>query len=308
MNHSAAGKPTTPNRTLILLAFAAVYLIWGSTYLAIRVAVETLPPFLLGGARFTLAGLILLAFLKLRGIAWPTAAQTRNSLVAGAVMLLGGNGLVVWAEQYVTSSFAALFIASAPVWFAVFDWVRPGGSRPAWHVWLGISLGLAGVGLLVLRREAGVGQIHLGGALALLLATMSWASGSMLAKHTDKPNSPWLGAGLQMLGGGLAMLLAAAGLGEFSRFDPGAVSGRSLAAFAYLIVFGSWVGFSAYVWLLGVSTPAKVSTYAYVNPVIAVFLGWALLGEHITPPMVLAAGVIVGAVVILTWPRAAART
>jgi drug/metabolite transporter (DMT)-like permease len=288
---------------MVLLAFAAVYLIWGSTYLAIRVAVETLPPFLLGGARFTLAGIVLIAFLKLRGVGWPTWVQGRNSLLAGAVMLLGGNGLVVWAEQYVTSSFAALFIASAPVWFAVLDWARPGGQRPAWHVWLGISLGLAGVGLLVLRREAGVGQIHLGGALALLLATMSWASGSMLAKHTAKPQSPWMSAGLQMLGGGLAMLVAAAGLGEFSRFAPDAVSGRSLAAFAYLIVFGSWIGFSAYVWLLGVSTPAKVSTYAYVNPVIAVFLGWALLGERVTSPMVLAAGVIVGAVIILTWPR-----
>jgi drug/metabolite transporter (DMT)-like permease len=196
---------------MVLLAFAAVYLIWGSTYLAIRVAVETLPPFLLGGARFTLAGIVLIAFLKLRGVGWPTWVQGRNSLLAGAVMLLGGNGLVVWAEQYVTSSFAALFIASAPVWFAVLDWARPGGQRPAWHVWLGISLGLAGVGLLVLRREAGVGQIHLGGALALLLATMSWASGSMLAKHTAKPQSSWMSAGLQMLGGGLAMLVAAVG-------------------------------------------------------------------------------------------------
>ncbi len=307
MNSTAPGGTTIPPRTMVLLAFAAVYLIWGSTYLAIRIGVETLPPFLLGGVRFTIAGAILLLFLKLRGVPWPSVAQARNSVVAGTVMLLGGNGLVVWAEQHVTSSFAALFIASAPVWFAVIDWARPGGNRPAWHVWVGISLGLTGVALLVLRRDAGVGQIHLGGALALTLATMSWASGSMLAKHTDKPASPWMGAGLQMLGGGVVMCGVAAGLGEFGRFNWEAVSARSLAAFAYLIVFGSWIGFSAYVWLLGVSTPAKVSTYAYVNPVIAVFLGWALLGERVTPPMFLAAMVIVGAVVILTWPRPTAR-
>jgi drug/metabolite transporter (DMT)-like permease len=304
---NAPPSPANPPRTLVLLAFAAVYLIWGSTYLAIRIGVETMPPFLLGGVRFTLAGALMLLFLKLRGWPWPTRLQARNSAVAGAVMLLGGNGLVAWAEQFVTSSFAALFIASAPVWFAVIEWARPGGHRPAWPVWLGISLGLTGVALLVLRREAGLGPIHWGGALALLLATMCWAAGSMFAKYTAKPASPWMGASLQMLSGGLVMCAVAAGLGEFGRLQTAVVSFRSLAALGYLIVFGSWLGFSAYVWLLGVSSPAKVSTYAYVNPVIAIFLGWALLGERLTPPMGLAAAVIVGAVVLLTWPRPPAR-
>ncbi len=297
-----------PPRSLVILAFAAVYLIWGSTYLAIRIGVETLPPFLLGGVRFAVAGALLVALLKFRGMAWPTARQTRNSLGAGAVMLLGGNGLVVWAEQHVSSGFAALFIASVPVWFAVFDWMRPGGSRPPWHVWGGIGLGLAGVGLLVARQESGAGGINWSGALALLLATLSWAAGSMLAKHSDKPSSPWMGAALQMVGGGVVMVVTAVARGELVGFDANAVSGASPAAMAYLIVFGSWIGFSAYVWLLGVVSPAKVSTYAYVNPVIAVFLGWALLGETVTSPMLLAAAVIVVAVLILTWPRPAART
>jgi len=302
-------QPThRPPRSLVILAFAAVYLIWGSTYLAIRIGVETLPPFLLGGVRFAVAGTLLVALLKFRGMAWPTARQARNSLGAGAVMLLGGNGLVVWAEQHVSSSFAALFIASVPVWFAVFDWMRPGGSRPPWHVWSGIGLGLAGVGLLVARQETGAGGIHWSGAVALLLATMSWAFGSMLAKHSDKPPSPWMGAALQMVGGGVVMCVTAVARGELAEFDATAVSGGSFAALTYLIVFGSWIGFSAYVWLLEVVSPAKVSTYAYVNPVIAVFLGWALLGEQVTSPMLLAAAVIVVAVVILTWPRPAVRT
>ncbi len=294
-----------PPRSLVLLAFAALYLIWGSTYLAIRIGVETLPPFLLGGVRFAVAGAVLLLLLKLRGMPWPTWVQARNSLGAGAVMLLGGNGLVIWAEQHVSSSFAALFIASVPVWFAVFDWARPGGTRPPWHVWAGIALGLVGVGFLVLRQETGVAGIHWGGAVALLLATISWALGSMLAKHSAKPASPWMGAALQMLGGGLVMCVVAVGRGEVGQFNAAAVSSASLLAMAYLIVFGSWIAFSAYVWLLGVVSPAKVSTFAYVNPVIAVFLGWALLGETVTPPMLFAAAIIVLAVVILTWPRQA---
>jgi drug/metabolite transporter (DMT)-like permease len=164
------------------------------------------------------------------------------------------------------------------------------------------------VGLLVARQDAGAGGIPWSGAVALLVATMSWAFGSMLAKHSDKPPSPWMAAALQMVGGGAVMCLTAVARGELTEFKPSAVSGASLAALAYLIVFGTWIGFSAYVWLLEVVSPTKVSTYAYVNPVIAVFLGWALLGEKVTSPMLLAAAVIVVAVVILTWPRPAART
>jgi drug/metabolite transporter (DMT)-like permease len=305
MQTTSSEPDSSPTSLLVGLAFGSVYLIWGSTYLAIRVAVETLPPFLMGGARFLIAGVMLFGLLLLRGVKLPTARQWRNAAVAGSLMLLGGNGLVVWAEQYVTSSFAALFIASAPVWFAVFDWIRPGGSRPVWQVWLGVGLGLVGVAMLVFGREnaATPNGIHLGGAIALLFATMCWASGSIFARHSAKPESPWMGAASQMLCGGAAMVMVAALRGELATVQLATFSPRSLWAFAYLVVFGSWVAYSAYVWLLKVSTPTRVSSYAYVNPVIAVFLGWALLGETLTQRMFVAMGVIVAAVVILTWPR-----
>lgn len=292
-----------PPRILLLAAFAAVYVIWGSTYLAIRVGVETLPPFLMGGVRYFLAGGLLLILLRWREVAWPSRRQVRNATVAGAIMLVGGNGLVAWAEQEVPSSLAALFIASTPVWFAAFDWLRPGGQRPFWTVWLGIIVGLAGVAGLVWQGDGSAAIIGLSGALALLAATICWSGGSMLARHTDRPESPWMAAALQMLSGGAAMLLLSPMVGELRGFQLQAVSARSLFALIYLLIFGSWVAFSAYVWLLEVTTPARVSTYAYVNPIIAVFLGWALLGERVTPRMLAAAAVIIVAVVILTWPR-----
>ncbi len=297
---------TTPSRVLLVAAFAAVYLIWGSTYLAIRIAVETVPPFLLGAVRFLVAGGALFGVLALRGVTRPTPRQWWNCSVAGAIMLVGGNGLVNWAEQRVPSSTAALFIASAPVWFALFDWLRPGGSRPGWVVWLGVFTGLAGVALLVLRSgpHGSAAALDGAGAMALLVATMCWAGGSTLARLTPRPDSPWMAAAVQMLAGGTVMLVIAGARGEMARFDVRALSLSSLAAVGYLIVFGSWIAFSAYVWLLEVSTPARVSTYAYVNPVVAVLLGWILLGEIVTPRMGIAAAVIVAAVGILTWPRA----
>lgn len=296
---------TAPSRVLVIAAFAAVYLIWGSTYMAIRIAVETVPPFLLGGVRFLVAGGALLGVLGLRGMAGPTPRQWRNASVTGAIMLVGGNGLVNWAEQWVPSSIAALFIASTPVWFALFDWLRPGGSRPGWIVWLGVFIGLAGVALLVLRTGPADSTAALdgAGALALLAATICWAGGSTLARFVDRPASPWMTAAVQMLAGGAVMLGISGARGELARFDLHALSLPSLLAVGYLIVFGSWIAFSAYVWLLEVSTPARVSTYAYVNPVVAVLLGWMLLGEVMTPRMSVAATVILAAVVILTWPR-----
>ena len=299
-----------PPRTLIVAAFAAVYVIWGSTYLAIRVAVETLPPLLMAGCRFLLAGTVLLIGLRLRGTPIPEARHWRNAAMVGTMLLLGGNGLVVWAEQTVTSSLAALIIAITPVWFALLDWARPHGTRPQWQTVIGIVVGFAGVTLLVGNRNGATesGAVSLLGALALVGAGISWAAGSLYARHSPKPGSPWITAALQMICGGSALLLASLLAGEPARANWGHVSVRSVLAFFYLVVFGSWMGFSAYVWLLKVSTPARVATYAYVNPVVAMFLGWLLLGEPVTSRTLCAATVIVVGVVIITLPKEVVNT
>jgi drug/metabolite transporter (DMT)-like permease len=294
----------SPPRSLVAAAFAAIYLIWGSTYLAIRVAVETLPPFLMAGARFLIAGAVLLTAVRARRVAWPTSRQCRNGVIAGTFMLLGGNGLVVWAEQKVPSSLAALFIATAPVWFAVIDWLRPGGTAPPRRIWLGIGVGFVGVALLVYRPGGSPSEIGItvSGALALLAATICWAGGSIFARLSAKADSPWMNSAVQMLGGGVALALTGLLTGEWPRLQSAQISSRSALAFLYLVVFGSWIAYSAYVWLLKVSTPARVSTYAYVNPVIAVLLGWAFLREPVTSRMLVAALIIVAAVVIITLP------
>jgi drug/metabolite transporter (DMT)-like permease len=296
-------EQTHPQRTMLISAFAAIYVVWGSTYLAIRVAVETLPPFLMAAARFLLAGVSLFALLRLRGQPLPTRAQWRASAFAAVPMLVGGNGLVVWAEQTVTSSLAALIIATTPAWFALLDWMRPGGQRPTLQTVVGIIVGFAGVGLLINVRNGSTSEAsHWLGALAVVAATAFWAGGSLYAKHSAKPDSPWMNGALQMITGGLGLLVVALLLGEPVRTDWGRVSDRSLWAFAFLVVFGSWIAFSAYVWLLNNTTPSKLSTYAYVNPVIAVFLGWLLLHEPVTVRTLWAAAVILTGVIIITLP------
>jgi len=309
MQTSSTEPDQPPPRALLVLAFAAVYLIWGSTYLAILVGLETLPPFLLGGLRYSVAGGVLFGLLAARGVARPDARQWGAALVTGLLMLLAGNGLVAWAEQFVTSGFAALVVASAPGWFAVFDWVRPGGRRPPGLVWLGVVLGFSGVALLVLGSGGDDPERKgsLAGAVAVFVATICWAAGSIFSRHAPRPASLWMGAAAQMVCGGAAMLLTALGRGEFSGLSVSALSTRSLLALAYLIVFGSWIAYSAYVWLLKVTTPTRVSTSAFVNPVVAVLLGWGVAGEPITRPMWLALPVILTAVILLTWPRPASR-
>ncbi len=306
-------NPTTPPpRSQILMAFTAVYLVWGSTYLAIRVAVATMPPFLLGGARFVLAGLVLLPLLHRRGDAWPTARQWKNAAIAGVLLMLGGNGLVVWAEKTVTSSQTALFIATTPVWFAVFDWLRPGGTRPRVVVWIGVFLGFAGVVTLVSDRTVGSPVFPVSSGVALCGATMCWAAGSLFTRHSDRPHSPLMGAAAQMLCGGLAMLFVGLVRGEAVGWDTAQVSAHSLLAFAYLVVFGSLIGYTAYVFLLRHCQPAQVSTYAYVNPLIAVLLGGWLLDEPLGPRLRWAGVLIIVGVAILsvppaTWGRLVAR-
>lgn len=293
---------TTPPRSRVLLAFAAVYVIWGSTYLAIRFAIETIPPFLMAGVRFLIAGGLMYAVAR-RTQGRPTAAQWRAAVVVGALLLLGGNGGVVWAELRVPSGIAALLVALVPCWMVLLDWAAPGGRRPSPAVLMGVLLGLAGLFWLV-GPDAILGgdRVDPLGAAVLALASLSWAAGSIYSRHAPAP-SPVLAIGMQMLAGGAALVILAAATGEFGAFDASAVSARSVAALGYLIVFGALIGFSAYMWLLRVSTPAKVSTYAYVNPIVAVLLGWALAGEALNARIGVAALVIVMGVALITLAR-----
>lgn len=299
-----APTSSLPPRTLVILAFTAIYLVWGSTYLAIRVVVETLPPFLSAGVRFLVAGGLLFAFLRTRGFAKPSSPEWRHAIITGVLLLVGGNGLVVWAEQSISSGFAALIVALAPAWFALLDWLRPRGVRPRFKTVLGIAVGFFGVLMLVNGQGGPQGNSHWLAALAVVVAGICWAGGSLYSKHQSQSSSPWMIAAAQMICGGAALLLVGGMLGEPFRTNWAQVSTRSLWALAYLIVFGSWIGFSAYIWLLKVSTPSRVSTYAYINPIIAVFLGWALLGESINARMLAGALVILVGVIIITVPGA----
>jgi drug/metabolite transporter (DMT)-like permease len=292
-------------RARLIAAFAAVYLIWGSTYLAIRFAVESLPPLLMAGARFVIAGAIVLAWARLRDRSpAPSRSDWRTGVIGGALLLLGGNGAVAWAEQRVPSGIAALLVAIVPLWMVLIDWLRPGGRRPPISVFVGLSLGLVGLLLLVGPDSLhGNGSSNGLGALVLVLASLSWAAGSLFTKWSPKPTTGTIGTGTQMFAGGLLLLAAGVVTGEPSQLDLAHASSRSLIGFAYLVTFGSLIGFTAYVYLLAHTTAAKAATYAYANPVVAVLLGWAIGHEEVTSRTVLAAGVILGGVAIITVAR-----
>lgn len=293
--------PTFPSRTALVLAFAAIYLIWGSTYLAIRVAVGTMPPFLMAAARFLIAGALLLSFLKLRGAPWPSARQWRANVIIGTFLLLGGNGAVVWAEQYVPSGITALLIGVGPLFIVLTEWAWPGGSRPTATTMAALLLGFVGVAWLAAPWEnAAHGGVHPGGVAAILVGCVSWGIGSIYSRHAKHGADPFIASSLQMLGGGATLLLTAGLHGDFAAFNVATISPASWKAFLYLIGAGSLVGFSTFVWLMKHSTPARVATYAYVNPVVAVFLGWLLLHEPINPRTLVSATIIVAAVVIIT--------
>jgi len=292
-------------RARLLVAFAAVYIVWGSTYLAIRFAVETLPPLLMAGARFTIAGLLLLAWSRIvQHAERPSRSDWRTGLMSGALLLLGGNGAVVWAETRVPSGIAALLVAVVPLWMVLLDWLRPGGRRPAAPVFVGLALGLVGLGLLVgpdaMHGNGGVNAI---GAAVLMAGSLSWAVGSLLVKRAPRATSGLNGSGTQMLAGGLCLLAVGLALGELSQLDLAHVTGRSLLGFLYLVTFGSLIGFTAYFYLLAHTTAAKAATYAYVNPVVAVVLGWAFANEPLTMRTMLAAAVILAGVAIITVTR-----
>jgi drug/metabolite transporter (DMT)-like permease len=297
-----------PSQVALIAAFAIVYVIWGSTYLAILFAIETLPPFMMAGVRFLLAGSLLYAWSRfVNDAARPGRAQWRATAVVGTLLLLGGNGLVVWSELRIPSGVAALLVGTVPCFMVLLDWLRPGGLKPSGRVVLGLILGLTGLAWLVGPDSLmGGGRADVLGVVAVVFASFSWAAGSIYSRQAEMPSSPFLSTGMQMLCGGAALLVVSVALGEPWHFEPAGLSLRSFVGFLYLVVFGSIVAFSAYIWLLRVSTPARVSTYAYVNPVVAVLLGWAFADEALTLRMLIAAAVIVSGVALITLsPRQA---
>lgn len=275
----------------IAIAFFAVYVCWGMTYLAMRIAVVDLPPHLMSGTRFVVAGVILYAWARMRGDAAPVLRHWRAAFVIGGFLLLGGNASVAWAEQRVPSGLAAVLIAVAPIWMVGVEWAR-GAPRPRKHVIAGLLLGLVGVGLLVSSRANGDSRVDPFGATVLILASASWAWGSVLSKSASLPASPFVATSMEMIAGGVLLLFTAAVTGQFTGFDLNRVSLPAALSWGYLVVFGSLVGFTAYIWLLGVTSIAKAGTYAYVNPIVAVLMGWAVLHEPVTTRMLVAAGVI----------------
>ena len=303
----AVQPPVSRTSGLVIIAFGLVYVVWGSTYLAIRVGIESFPPLLLAGSRHLLTGLILYPILRWKTGVRPTAAHWRMSFITGSLLLFIGNGGVCIAERTVPSGVTALLVATVSLWMVLVDWLRPGGTRPGPQVVAGLLLGFGGLALLVGPKNlGGSGRIDPFGVGILVIASLAWASGSVYSKHAGGPGSPLLGVAMQSLAGGVCLWIAGMVSGEVSALHLGAVSARSWVALGYLIVFGSMVGFTAYVYILKKSTATRVATYAFVNPVVALFLGWLLIGEAITWRTVIAAAVILTAVLlVITAPHAA---
>jgi drug/metabolite transporter (DMT)-like permease len=277
-------------------ALVTVYVIWGSTYLAIAFAVQTLPPLFSAGVRFCVAGLVLLGFIAVRRGLRVGRDQLAAAAAVGLLLIVGGNGFVVLAERTVPSGMTALIIASVPLWIVIFR--RLAGDRIHGSTFIGVAVGFAGVAFLVVPRGAS-GAVDTGGILLLLVATVSWALGTFLSPRLRMPRDGLLSTGIQQLAGGIVLLVAGAAIGELAHLDPSKWSTNSLLAMAYLIVFGSLVAFTAYSWLLQNAPVSLVSTYAYVNPVVAVLLGAVILAEPVTPSILVGAAIIVAAVAFI---------
>jgi len=301
-----------PARSALIAGFAAIYLIWGSTYLGIRVVVETIPPFLMASARFFVAGGLIAACIAFTRGFQASRRQWRDNAIIGGFLCLGGNGLVSWAEQKIPSGIATLIISVGPLFIVLLDWAAHAifqdnrrGTRPTVLTFVGLALGFAGLAVLVGPEVARQGVDGLDGlsVLGLIGACLFWGIGMLYTKYAHEPVEPFTGSAIQMLTGGAWLLLASLLCGEPFHFDPAAVSGRSVFAWAYLVVFGSLIGFTTFVWLMKHSTPARVSTYAYVNPIVAVFLGWLILHEPVSPRIFVASAIIIAGVAIITTQK-----
>lgn len=279
----------------------SIYIVWGSSYLAMRIGVQTIPPFVMAGVRFIIAGGFLLILRFLRGDPMPTRRQWRSAAIIGLFLLFGGNGLVMWAEQFVHSGIAALLVGTTPLWLVVLEALIY-RRRPSWPVLAGVLIGLAGMVVLIGPSQlTGLhGDVDLLGGAAVILGALSWAAGSLYSRGADLPDSPLLYNGMEMLCGGVALLVLATLTGEWARLDIAAISLNSWLGMVYLIIFGSLIGFSSYTWLLRSAPTMLVSTYAYVNPVVAVVVGNLIAQEPLTPRVILAALIIVSGVILIT--------
>jgi len=289
-----------PDKAAVFWSFAAIYVVWGSTYLAIRVMVATVPPLLGSGSRFLVAGTLLYGWARWRGVAAPERRLWVPAALIGALFFVCGNGGVAWAETRIPSGLTALLAATSPLFTAVFESARGGWRRPPLRVVVGIVAGLGGVALLVAPGELmGGGHADIGGALVITFAAMSWAAGSVASHAVWIHPSPLLTTGMEMLAGGTLLVGVGLLLGEGARIHVASLTPRALYAWGYLVVFGSLIGFTSFTYLLRVTTPQKVSTSAYVNPLVAVLLGWVILNEAITPRTLVAAAIIVGGVMLI---------
>ena len=305
---SASGSaPPAASRMQLAAAFAAVYIIWGSTYLAIRIGITEIPPFFLAGARYLITSAILYPLARARSAERPTRQHWVAALLLGALLPAAGNGFLTWAEQTVPSGIAALLVTTVSLWMVILEWVRPGGTAPTSRTSVGLLLGFGGILLLVAPWQS-TGRVNLIGAGVLMTGSLCWAAGSIASRHVKQPRLPLLRSAMQSLCGGIILFAFGSLTREASRLQFGAITHRGWLALAYLTVFGSIIGYSAYTWLLHAAPPARVATYAYVNPVIAILLGWMFAGEHLTPRMLVATAVIIAGVVmvIAAPPRATA--
>ena len=291
-----------PKRTLVIIAFAALYLIWGSTYLGIKFSIETIPPFLMAGTRFVLAGIIMYAIAWSQGIGESNWRNWRTSLIIGACLLLGGNGGVTISEKFIDSGLAALIVAIVPIYIVLLGWATGMALRPTPIMWMGLAGGFLGVGILFgpgLHFHSVAGRNPAIGISILLVTSFIWSAGSLYSRVAKHAASPFLTAAQQMICGGILLLVAGVATGELSRFHPSSISILSLGSFVYLVIIGAVVGYTAYIWLLRHCDPAKVATYAYVNPIVAVLLGTVFAGETVTVRTLIAAALIIGSVALI---------
>ena len=288
-------------KTKIWLALLALYIVWGSTYLGIKVAIETIPPFFHASVRFLISGIILVVWQRSVGQEMPTRKQWVSAAIIGTLLLLGGNGLVSWAEQFIPSGIAALIIGSMPMFLVVAEALRPNGVKPTWRAIVGLLIGFAGIFILVGPAEISGSSTKLNpfGVIALLGACVTWASGSVYSKTADLPKSSLMNTGAQMLMGSVSLMIVSLLTGELHGWDITAVSSRSIYGLTYLIFVGSLVGFASYGWLLQNAPISLVATYAYVNPIVAVFLGNWIGDEPLEPRIWVAAAIIIGAVIFI---------
>ncbi len=295
-----SAKPATWK---IISAFAALYVIWGTTYLAIGMMVKTIPPYLGAGSRFLAAGTLLYAFLRVRGAPRPTRRQWGWAALAGLLLLVGGNGSIVWAQKTVPSGIASVIVATEPLWIVLVSWLLFRGGRPTLLEGAGILGGFAGMVFLIgPSMLAHGGDIDPFGAGLLVFATVSWAFGSMVSRHADLPDSAPMAMSMEMAAAGVTMLVLALPKGDWAQFSLSAVSRASFLGWLYLVVFGSWVGFVAFFFVMRHCRPSRAATYAYVNPVIAVFLGVLVAGEPLAArTLVSAAVILVSVAVVVTF-------